>query len=214
MVFLDTWHPDPQRLQGSMKAILSTLILLSGSLPVHAEEKTSLDQSTVQALGRLDKKLDTTFDIPFPTTQVDGDRYLIQPIGIVIVDGKKVRITRPIQNPYDGAHTIEWNIGPEDAAKFGREHVHCHFNFNGQGEIIQIGMLASDSWATAKGGSNSLSIVDGELPAGFFKRAIEAFRLRARKAKDPVQAELVVSAFEKVAISLQSLRKEEVSRKP
>lgn len=197
-----------------MKAIVSSILLLAASLPMHAAEKAPMDKFTVRALERLDKKLGTTFDIPFPKEQLDIDVHLTQPIGILDVNGKKVRITRPVLNPYDGSHTVEWNVGPDNPARFVEELVYCHLSLDKDSNVVQISILAPDSWTTEKGGSNSVPEVEGEPPAAYFPRAMASFRIRAKKAKDPAQAELALSAIVKVVTSLQSQRNEELTRKP
>ena len=66
------------------------------------------------------------------------------------------------------------------------------------------------------GGTCKLFVCSLELESArdFFERARLTYRDRAGKAKDPASAKLQLAAFEKVAVAIQTLRKEEPNKMP
>lgn len=65
-------------------------------------------------------------------------------------------------------------------------------------------------WAS-DGGNHQLDRGDDESGRDFFERARLTYRDRADKAKDSVTAQLDLTVFEKVAVAIQALRKDELS---
>lgn len=169
------------------------------------ERKVVQDPLTIRALARLEKQMDIKFDIPFPAN-FDPDAYQKRPLALIPIDSKKVCATRPILNPYDEPHKVEWLIGPADPAKLAKEGIDCSFDLDERGDFFRLNLIAD--WAS-DGGNHQLWRGEGELGAEFFERARLTYRFRAKQAKDPAQAELFLTAFEKLAGIIQALRKEE-----
>jgi len=152
------------------------------------------------------------FNIPFPKNW-DTDPHSKHPMAIMEVDGGKVCVTQPKMQPYDGRGTIEWMIAP-DPERLIKENVHCMLHLDESGEFLQIGLLVSDDpWTAEDRVKHQLFRGDDETGTAFFDRAMLTYRLRAKKAKDPVFASRVVTAVEKISTAAQQLRKEEAARK-
>ena len=113
---------------------------------------------------------------------------------------------RPILNPYDEPRKVEWMIGPADPAELAKEGIDCSFDLDDRGEFSQLNLIAD--WAS-DGGNHQLWRGEGETGADFFERARLTYRFRAKKAKDPAQAEFFLAVYEKMATTIQALRKEE-----
>jgi len=193
-------------------ALAFTLCLLV--LPVDAAkpERSREEKLIMASLEKLPTRMKTEFNTPFPKDW-DIDAHSKQPIGIMAVDGGKVCVTQPKMQPYDGKGTIEWMIGP-DSERLIKENVECMLHFDEWGEFLQIGLLVSnDPWTAEDRGNHQLRRGDDETGTAFFERAMLTYRLRAKKAKDPVFAARVVTAVEKISTAAQQLRKEESARK-
>lgn len=164
------------------------------------------DPLTVRALERLEKRMGVEFKIPFPA-QFDIDAYQKRPLAILTIGGSKISATRPIINPYDEPYKVEWMLGPENPAKLLEDGFDCSFDLDEHGEFSGANLVAD--WASD--GTSSHQIMRGETESGrdFFERARLTYRSRAENAKDPEFAKLLVTAFEKIAIAIQTLRKEE-----
>ncbi len=182
-------------------------------LPLLAkEEPSAADKVTTAAIGRLEKRIDTAFTISFPK-EWDIEVYRKQPIALLTVEGGKISATRPLVNPYDGAGTIEWMLGPEDPAQMPGVNLDCFLNLDEAGEFFQMSLLChADDWPKDDRSSHQLRRRDDESGPAFFKLAMETYRLRAKKAKNPAQAALMLAGFEKIATALHALRKEEAMR--
>jgi hypothetical protein len=199
-----------------MKVLLAIFVLM---LPLHLladneverdppSEQQDLvpDPLTVRALGRLEKKMDVQFKIPFPA-QFDIDAYQKRHIALIPIGVSKVCATRPIVNPYDEPHKVEWMIGPEDPKKILEQGFDCSFDLDKRGEFSATNLLAD--WATDGTGTHQIWRGEAESGPDFFERARLTYQSRAAKAKDPAMAGLLLAAFEKIATTLQALRKEE-----
>ncbi|MEO5913406.1 MAG: hypothetical protein ABIS50_04180 [Luteolibacter sp.] len=174
------------------------------------EDKVPQDPLTVRALERLEERLGIRFDIPFPE-DFDCDAYKKQPLALLTADGKKICITRPIVNPFDEPRTVEWMMGPEDPKKLGYESIDCAFDLDERGEFSRLNLQAD--WASV-GGNHLLDRGDDESGRDFFERARLTYRDRAGRAQDQATAQLYLAAFEKVAVAIQALRKEEPDKAP
>ena len=197
------------------------LILLVPILPLnlHAEKETVRDVATkkseseekhdpltVRALARLEKRLNIKFNIPFPAT-FDIDVYMKRPLALLEIGGSKVGVTRPIVNPYDEPRTVEWMIGPADPKQLPfADNLECRIDLDDHGDFTCLNLLAK--WTHA-GEEHQLIRDDSESSAVFFQRARLTFQAMAKKAKDPVAAILYLTEFEKLASTIQTLRKEE-----
>jgi len=168
------------------------------------------DPLTIRALSRLEKRLNIKFNIPFPDN-FDPDAYLKRPIALWEVGISKVCVTKPIVNPYDEPRTVEWMVGPTDPKQLAREGFECAIDLDDHGDFTRLNVLAG--WAS-DGGCHYLDRDDSESDAVFFERARLTFQARAQKAKDPVAAILYLTAFEKMASTIQTLRKEEARAVP
>ena len=197
------------------------LLLLALSLPVNllakddvarhpketgADEKVVQDPLIIRALARLEQRLDIHFNIPFPANY-DVDAHKKQPLAVMTVEGSKICVTRPIVNPFDEPRTVEWMMGPADPAKLGHGDIECAFDLDERGDFSRLNLQAD--WATSDGTNHQLDRGDDESGRDFFERARLTYRDRAGKAKDTVTARLYLAAFEKLAIAIQALRKEE-----
>ncbi|WP_367873539.1 hypothetical protein [Luteolibacter sp. Populi] len=180
---------------------------------IRAEELPPDALLTKQALAHLDQRLNAKFDIPFPKDW-DIDAHSKQPIALIAVDGGKVTATRPLVNPYDGRGTIEWMIGPEKVERLPQEDVMCILYLDQHGDFLQMGLLSTpDAWPSEPPKGHQLKRRDDETGPAFFQRAMLTYRLRTKNAKEPVQALNVLAAFEKMAKTIQELRKEEGLKK-
>jgi hypothetical protein len=74
------------------------------------------DPLTVRALGKLEKRLEIEFNLPFPA-DFDTDAWRKRPMARMPVNGQKILTTRPVVNPYDEPPKVEWTVGPADPAK-------------------------------------------------------------------------------------------------
>lgn len=173
--------------------------------PVRKGEKVVQDPLTIRALAKLEKRMDIKFNIPFPAN-FDPDAYQKRPLAVIPIDGSKVCATRPIPNPYDEPNKVEWMIGPVDPAELARDGIDCSFDLDDRGDFTRLNLIAD--WAS-DGGNHQLWRGEGESGPDFFERARLTYRFRAKKAKDPAQAELLLTAFERMARTIQALRKEE-----
>lgn len=198
-----------------MKALLAILVWLPFSLFADQDverdaprkaQAAAPDPLTIQALGRLEKKLEIQFKIPFPA-QFDIDAYQKRPLALIPIQGSKVCLTRPIVNPFDEPQKVEWMIGPGDPTQLLELGFDCSFDLDERGEFSATNLLAD--WATDGTGTHQIMRGDVESGSDFFERARLTYRARAEKAKDPVMAKLLLSAFEKIATTIQALRKEE-----
>lgn len=165
------------------------------------------DALIVQALTRLEKRMDIRFTIPFPKN-FDCDTYMRRPLAVIAVDGSKVWATRPIVNPYDQPRTVEWMIGPSDPELFAKAELSCYLDLDEQGEICGTNLIAD--WASDGKETHQIERGVGESGTDFFERARLTYRFRANKAPDPVSAKLFLAAYEKMVTAIQALRKEEV----
>jgi hypothetical protein len=170
------------------------------------EVKIDQDPLTVRALGNLEKKMGIQFTIPFPAS-FDTDAYRKRPLALLPLDGKKVLATRPIANPYDEPRAVEWTMGPEDPAKLAKDGVDCSMELDERGDFNGTNLMVD--WAWDGKSTPQLRRGEDETGAVFFERARLTYRLRATKAKDPALAELLLAGFEKLATTIQALRKEE-----
>jgi hypothetical protein len=198
-----------------MKTLLALLVLIlplqlladedaERDLPSEQQDLAP-DPLTVRALGRLEKKMDVQFNIPFPA-QFDIDAYQKRPIALIPIQGSKVCATRPIVNPYDEPRKVEWMIGPEDPTKLIEQGFDCSFDLDERGEFSATNLLAD--WATDGEGNHQIWRGEAESGSDFFERARLTYQSRAAKAKDPKMAVILLTAFEKIATTLQALRKE------
>ncbi len=186
-----------------------SLLLLTLITGLNAAEISAADKLTAQALARLDKRINHTFTIPFPK-DFDIDVHLKQPVALIPVDAKKVCATRPRLNPYDGEGTIEWLLGPDDPVSLPKENILCMLHLDERGDFLQIGLLGSpDIWPAGDKEGHQMFRREGESGADFFQRALFTYRIRTQRAKDPALAVHYLAAFEKIAVAIQTLRKEE-----
>ena len=169
------------------------------------------DPLTVRALGQLEKKIDCQFKIPFPA-HFDIDAYRKRPIALIPINGAKVCVTRPIINPYDEPHTVEWMIGPGNPEKLLDQGFDCSFELDGHGEFSGVNLIVD--WASDGKSTHQLLRDETESGPDFFERARLTYRSRAAKAKDPAMAGLLLAAFEKISTTIQALRKEEARLTP
>ena len=203
--------------------ILLALLVLSSPMIIRAEDEVSRepvrnrvvkkvvqDPLTIRALARLEKQMDIRFNIPFPT-DLDIDVYLKRPLALIPINGAKVCATRPILNPYDEPHKVEWMIGPADPAKLVEEGIDCSLDLDERGDFFRLNLIAD--WAS-DGGNHQLWRGEGESGPEFFERARLTYQFRAKNALDPKQAELFLTIFEKIARTIHALRKEEASAVP
>jgi len=167
------------------------------------------DPLTVRALGQLEKKMDIQFKTPFPA-RFDIDVYQKRPLAFISIHGSKICATRPIINPYDEPRKVEWMIGPENPEKILEQGFDCSFDLDEQGEFSATNLIAD--WATDGTGNHQILRGEAESGAEFFERARLTYQSRAEKAKDPVIARLLLAGFEKIAVTIQALRKEEGSQ--
>ncbi|MEK7951437.1 hypothetical protein [Luteolibacter soli] len=196
-------------------ALALALILGLLLLPAHAAEpeRSAEEKFIIASLEKLPARMKLKFDIPFPKDW-DTDEHSKQPIAIMEIDGAKVCITQPKMQPYDGHGTIEWMIGPEDPKRLIQENVQCFLHLDDSGEFFQIGLLVSnDPWTAEDRVDHQLRRRDDETGPAFFERALLTYRLRAKKAKDPVFAARVLTTVEKISTIVQQLRKEEAAHK-
>lgn len=175
------------------------------------EQKLAQDPLTVRALARLEERMDLKFNVPFPAN-FDTDVYRKRPLAMILIDGSKVLVTRPIVNPYDEPRSVEFMIGPADPARLPNEGVDCSFDLDERGEFSRLNLLVD--WAADGRSTHLLDRGEGESGPDFFERARLTYQFRARKAKHPAQAELFLTAFEKIARTIQALRKEEARAVP
>jgi len=175
------------------------------------EKQVVPDPITVRALARLEAKMEIKFDIPFPA-DLDIDDYAKRPLALIVINGSKVCATRPIVNPFDQPHTVEWTISPADVALLPNEGLDCAFDLDDRGEFSRLNIIAD--WSTDGKSNHQLERAEGESGADFFERARLTYQFRAKKAANSTQAELFLTAFEKIATTIQVLRKEEARVEP
>lgn len=175
------------------------------------EENVPPDPLIVRALGRLEERLGMRFIIPFPA-DFDVDAHKKLPLAVMEVDGSKVCLTRPIVNPFDEPLTVEWMMGPDDPKKLGNQNIDCAFILDERGDFSRLNLIVD--WASDGTGNHQLDRGEDESARDFFERARLTYRDRASKAKDPASAQLYLTAFEKVALAIQTLRKEEPKKTP
>lgn len=198
------------------KTILALLVLmLPLELPAEKEvvrdvltkirEPEQQDPLTIRALARLEKRLDIKFNIAFPAT-FDVDAYRKRPLALLNTNGSKVCVSRPVVNPYDEPHTVEWMIGPADPKQLANQSIDCAIDLDEQGDFTRLNLIAD--WA-GDGGNHQLVRGEGESGTEFFQRARLTYQARANKAKDPAAAILYLTAFAEMAATIQALRKEE-----
>lgn len=160
---------------------------------------------TIRALARIEKQMGIEFSIPFPAN-FDPDAYMKRPLALIPVHDTKVCATRPIINPYDEPMKVEWMMGPADITKLGQDGVECSIDLDEQGEFTRLNLIAD--WAS-DGGNHQIHRGGNETGREFFERARLTYRFRAAKAENPALAQLLLAAFEKMAVTIQALRKEE-----
>lgn len=206
-----------------MKLLLTLLVLIAPMIlraeedvvrePVRDRVKKQFvqDPLTTRALARLEKQMDIKFNIPFPVN-LDIDFYRKRPLALVSVAGSKVLVTQPIVNPYDEPRSVEFMIGPADSSQLSGEGVDCSFDLDERGEFTRLNLLVD--WASDGKSTHLLDRGEGESGAEFFERARLTYQFRAKKAPDPKQAELYLTAFEKIARTIHALRKEEARAVP
>lgn len=176
------------------------------------EPKETQDSLTILALTRLEKRLNIKFNIPFPAT-FDIDAYMKRPLALWEIGSSKVSVTRPIVNPYDEPRTVEWMIGPADPKKLPfADNVQARIDLDERGDFTRLNIIAD--WTSNKGNEHQLDRDESETSAGFFERARLTYQAMAKKAKDPVAASLYLEAFEKMAVTIHALRKEEARAVP
>ena len=204
--------------------ILFALLVLSLTTNVRAKEdvtrdpvserkgeKIVQDPITVRALARLEQRLDVKFNIPFPV-DFDIDVYRKRSLAAIMIDGSKLLVTQPIVNPYDEPNSVEFMIGPADPARLPNEGVDCSFDLDERGEFSRLNLLVD--WAADDKSTHLLDRGDGESGPDFFERARLTYRFRAKKAPNPAQAELILTAFEKMARIIHDLRQEQARALP
>lgn len=181
--------------------------------PVREEKegKVAQDPLTVRALARLEQRMDIKFNVPFPA-DFDIDVYRKRPLAEFLIGGAKVLVSRPIVNPYDEPRSVEFMIGPADLARLPNEGVDCSFDLDEGGDFSRLNLLVD--WAADGKSTHLLDRGEGESGPDFFERARLTYRFRAGKAKDTVRAALVLAAFEKMALAIQTLRTEEARAEP
>lgn len=184
--------------------ILSVCILVNLPIVLNAQNDQP-DPLTVRALARIEKQMDITFSIPFPAN-FDIDVYMKRPLALIPVNGTKVCVTRPIVNPYDEPMKVEWMIGPADVTQLSKDGIDCSMDLDEEGEFTRLNLMVN--WAS-DGGNHSIERDDKETGKEFFERARLTYRFRAGKAENPALAELLLAGFEKMAVTIQTLRKEE-----
>jgi hypothetical protein len=175
------------------------------------QEEIVQDPILIRALARLEKRMAIQFNIPFPA-DLDIDVYRKRPLALITLAGSKVCATRPIVNPYDEPRTVEWMIGPAELTKLGKEGIDCSFDVDERGEFCRVNLLAD--WASDGTGNHQINRSGDETGPIFFERARLTYQSRARNAKDPALAALFLEAFEKIATTVQALRKEEAHAIP
>lgn len=197
-----------------MKTAVLAAALALMIIPANAAKREhSADEKLIMAsLENLPARMKVEFDIPFPNDW-DIDVHRKQPLGIMEVDGRKVCVTQPKMQPYDGQGSVEWMIGPEDPKQLTKTNVDCLLAFDDAGEIRALILRCDhDDWSSENSNSQIFRGDDETGPA-YFERAMLTYRLRARKAKDPVFAARAISTAEKIATVVHQLRKEEAARK-
>lgn len=186
-----------------MKILFVCILLNLPTLLVAQNEKP--DPLTIRALARLEKEMGIEFSIPFPAN-FDPDAYMKRPLALIPIHGTKVCATRPIINPHDEPMKVEWMMGPADVTKLGEKGIDCSIDLDEQGDFTRLNLIVD--WAS-DGGNHQIARGGNETGKEFFERARLTYRFRAAKAKDPALAELLLAAFEKMAVTIQTLRKEE-----
>ncbi|MCX6868448.1 MAG: hypothetical protein NTV46_20030 [Verrucomicrobia bacterium] len=127
------------------------------------------------------------------------------------IGGSKVCVSRPVVNPYDEPRTVEWMIGPADPKQLANQCIDCSIDLDEQGDFTRLNLISD--W-TDDGGNHQLDRKVGESGVEFFERARLTCQAMARKAKDPAAAILFLTAFEKMAITIQALRMAEARAVP
>lgn len=187
------------------------LCLLVLSADAAKPERSREEKLIMASLEKLPARLKAEFNIPFPKDW-DIDAHSKQPIAVMAVDGGKVCVTQPKMQPYDGRGTIEWIIGP-DPERLTKENVQCMLHLDEWGEFLSIVVISDgDDWP-AESSNHQISRRDDETGTAFFERAMLTYRLRAKKAKDPVFAAHVIASIEKISTAARQLRKEEATLK-
>lgn len=193
---------------GLLTSTLSLLALLTGTTKAERSEHETFVRASLE---KLPARMKMDFNIPFPKNW-DIDPHSKHPIAIMEVDGGKVCVTQPKMQPYDGHGTIEWMIAP-DPERLIKENVQCMLHLDEHGEFLSTVILCNgDDWP-AESSNHQISRGDNETGPAFFERAILTYRLRAKKAKDPVFAARVLTAVKKISTVAQQLRKEEAPRR-
>jgi hypothetical protein len=188
-----------------------TLCLLVLPADAAKPERSREEKLILASLEKLPGRMKIEFNIPFPKDW-DIDAHSKQPIAIMPVDGGNVCVTQPKMQPYDGHGTIEWMIGP-DPERLIKENAQCMLHLDESGEFLSIVVMCDpDDWP-AENSNHQISRGEDETGTAFFERAMLTYRLRAKKAEDPVLAARVVTTVEKVSTAAQQLRKEEAARK-
>jgi hypothetical protein len=184
--------------------ILLVCILFNLPMVMDAQNEKP-DPLTVRALARIEKQMGIEFRIPFPAN-FDPDAYMKRPLALVPIHDTKVCATRPIINPHDEPMKVEWMMGPADITKLGQDGIDCSIDLDEQGEFTRLNLIAD--WAS-DGGNHQIHRGGNESGKEFFERARLTYRFRAAKAKNPALAQLLLAGFEKMAVTIQTLRKEE-----
>ena len=193
---------------GLLASSISLLILLTGAAKAERSEHEKLVRASLE---KLPARMKMEFNIPFPKDW-DIDPHSKHPIAIMEVDGGKVCVTQPKMQPYDGHGTIEWMIGP-DPERLIKENVQCMLHLDESGEFLSIVMISEDDDWPAEDSNHQLSRRDDETGTAFFERAMLTYRLRAKKAMNPVFATRAIASVEKISTVARQLRKEEAPRK-
>jgi hypothetical protein len=183
---------------------LFVCILLNLPMVMDAQNEKP-DPLTIRALARIEKQMGIEFRIPFPA-DFDPDAYMKRPLALIRINDTKVCATRPIINPYDEPMKVEWRMGPADITKLGEDGIDCSIDLDEKGEFTRLNLIVD--WAS-DGGNHQIHRGENETGKEFFERARLTYRFRAAKAKNPALAELLLAAFEKMAVTIQALRKEE-----
>jgi hypothetical protein len=184
---------------------IASIFLLGRVVLQGAADENVHDPLMVKALTGLEKHLEARFEIPFPAN-FDPASYLKPPLAVIPVEDGKVCANRPILNPYDEPLLVEWMIGPADPLMLGKNELSCRLDFNLRSDFEGIGLVVD--WASDETGNHSLERREGESGHDFFRRGVETYRFRSRKAQKPVQAELFLKAFGKISLAIRALRGE------
>lgn len=188
------------------RPLLGVLLLSTAGLYAQTKQDPPADPELILALQQLEKRMDISFDQAFPKDW-DIDLRLKKPFATIPTAGGKVRATQPNLVPEDDYSVLEWHVAPEDPAKPLSESLFCLLDIDKSGGVLQVTLLANDSDPWTKG-DPVRSREDGESSRDYFQRVMITYRLRTKQAKEPTQAALLLSGFEKMATAIQILHQE------